>query len=46
MRVLETRDNRTEALQVYERLRHRLGQELGVAPSGSTQALHRRLLGP
>ena len=45
MRALEARDNRAEALRVYEQLRQLLRTELGVAPSPATQDLHRRLLG-
>lgn len=45
METLETRGNTAEALLVYEALRRRLRDELGAAPSSSTQALHRRLLG-
>lgn len=33
-----------EALQVYERLRRTLADELGVDPTPSAQALHRRIL--
>ena len=44
MRVLEARDNRPEALTVYDHLRRMLRDELGIAPGASTQALHRRLL--
>jgi DNA-binding SARP family transcriptional activator len=36
--------NCAEALLVYEELRTRLREELGVTPSEPTQALHRRLL--
>jgi SARP family transcriptional regulator, regulator of embCAB operon len=45
METLEARGNTAEALLVYETLRRRLRDELGAAPSSSTQALHRRLLG-
>jgi len=44
MQVLELRENRAEALQVYEELRQLLRNELGISPSPATQALHRRLL--
>ncbi len=44
MDVLVARGNDAEALRVYERLRALLREELGAAPSGETQALHRRLL--
>lgn len=45
MEVLAARDNAAEALQVYERLRRTLRDELGASPSPATQELHRRLLG-
>jgi len=45
MEVLERRGNSAEALRVYEALRVRLREELGVAPAQPTQELHRRLLG-
>ena len=45
MQVLELRENRAEALQVYEELRQLLRNELGISPSPATQSLHRRLLG-
>ena len=45
METLEARGNAAEALLVYEALRRHLRDELGAAPSSSTQALHRRLLG-
>ncbi len=45
MEILAARANRAEALQVYERLRLLLRDELGAAPSPETQELHRRLLG-
>ena len=38
------RDNVAEALRVYESLRVLLRDELGIAPSDSTQALHKELL--
>lgn len=44
MAVLAARGNVAEALQVYEGLRTLLREELGAAPSGETQELHRRLL--
>lgn len=44
MEVLAAEGNRAEALLVYESLRRRLREELGVAPSAETQALHRALL--
>jgi DNA-binding SARP family transcriptional activator len=45
METLAARGNTAEALRVYETLRRRLRDELGAAPSASTQALHRRMLG-
>lgn len=45
MEVLDGRGNRAEALLAYDDLRLRLREELGVAPSSETQALHRTLLG-
>ena len=45
MEVLGRRDNRAEALHVYETLRRLLRDELGVVPSAATQDVHRRLLG-
>ena len=45
METLEVRGNTAEALLVYDALRRRLRDELGAAPSASTQALHRRILG-
>ena len=45
MQALELRDNRAEGLRVYEELRQRLRNELGISPSPATQNLYRRLLG-
>jgi DNA-binding SARP family transcriptional activator len=45
MEALAARGEAAEALRVYERLRALLREELGVAPSAESQALHRRLLG-
>jgi SARP family transcriptional regulator, regulator of embCAB operon len=45
MEALSAEGNTAEALQTYERLRTLLREELGVAPSGPTQELHRSLLG-
>ena len=42
--ALAGRGNVAEALRAYERLRVLLREELGIAPSSSLQALHRRLL--
>jgi SARP family transcriptional regulator, regulator of embCAB operon len=44
MEALERRGNLAEALRAYERLRILLREELGVAPSPTMQAVHRRLL--
>jgi DNA-binding SARP family transcriptional activator len=44
MEALERRGNLAEALRAYERLRVLLRDELGVAPSPTVQAVHRRLL--
>lgn len=44
MEALVGQGNPAEALQVYEDLRSRLREDLGVAPSGQAQDLHRRLL--
>ena len=44
MEALERRGNLAEALRAYERLRILLREELGVAPSPTLQAVHRRLL--
>ena len=38
------RDDRADALHVYDQLRTLLREELGTAPSPSTQELHRALL--
>lgn len=44
MRALAAEGNSAEALNVYERLRVRLREDLGAAPSTTTQSLHRTLL--
>lgn len=44
MEALERRGNIAEALRAYERLRVLLRAELGIAPSPTVQAVHRRLL--
>jgi SARP family transcriptional regulator, regulator of embCAB operon len=44
MEALERRGNAAEALRAYERLRALLRDELGVDPSPSVRAVHRRLL--
>ena len=45
MEALEAQGNVAEALVVYETLRVRLRDELGVPPAETVQSLHRRLLG-
>jgi DNA-binding SARP family transcriptional activator len=45
MRALAAEGNNAEALVVYDALRSRLREDLGVAPSRQTQELHRSLLG-
>jgi DNA-binding SARP family transcriptional activator len=45
MRALAAEGNDAEALGVYERLRVRLREDLGVAPSRLTQDMYRGLLG-
>jgi DNA-binding SARP family transcriptional activator len=45
MEALERTGNVAEALRVYDRLRVMLRDELGIAPSGALQDVHRRLLG-
>ncbi len=44
MEALDRQGNTAEALLVYDDLRCRLRDELGVTPSPATQDLHRRLL--
>jgi DNA-binding SARP family transcriptional activator len=44
MEALERRGNIAEALRAYERVRVLLREELGIAPSPTLQAVHRRLL--
>ncbi len=44
MEALAARDNRAEALRVYERLCALLKDELGTTPSPATRALHSTLL--
>jgi SARP family transcriptional regulator, regulator of embCAB operon len=45
MEALEGRGNVAEALRAYDRLRVLLRDELGISPSPTVQAVHRRLLG-
>ncbi len=45
MRALAREGNPAEALRVYDQLRQRLRDDLGVAPSSEAQALHKHLLG-
>jgi DNA-binding SARP family transcriptional activator len=44
MRTLAASGNTAEALTIYEHLRTRLRDELGVAPSAETLELHQELL--
>lgn len=44
MRVLAARGNVAEALRVFDELRVRLREELGIAPGAALQELHRSLL--
>ncbi len=44
MEALDGEGNSAEAMLVYESLREKLREELGITPSEPTQALHRRLL--
>lgn len=44
MEALEQEGNSAQALLVYEALRTRLRNDLGISPSTETQSLHRRLL--
>jgi DNA-binding SARP family transcriptional activator len=45
MRAYAAEDNVAQALRVYDDLRVRLRDELGIAPGAATQALYRELLG-
>jgi DNA-binding SARP family transcriptional activator len=44
MEALAREGNKGEALRIYEKLRRRLRDDLGVAPSVQSQELHRQLL--
>ena len=44
MEALDREGNCAEALLVYEQLRAKLRDDLGISPSPATQALHQRLL--
>ena len=44
MEALAARGDGAEALLVYDELRQRLRDELGIAPSALTQTVYRRLL--
>jgi len=44
MEALDCEGNTAQALLVYESLRARLRDDLGISPSAETQSLHRRLL--
>ena len=45
MRALVASGNTAEALRTYDDLRNLLAEELGSAPGGEAQTLHRKLLG-
>jgi DNA-binding SARP family transcriptional activator len=45
MEILDARDDRSEALRTYERLRCVLRDELGTSPGPGARAIHERLLG-
>jgi DNA-binding SARP family transcriptional activator len=45
MRALAGEGNGAEALRLYDQLRTRLRDDLGIAPSEQTQQLHKHLLG-
>ena len=45
MEILDARDDRSEALRTYERLRCMLRDELGTSPGSGARAIHERLLG-
>jgi DNA-binding SARP family transcriptional activator len=42
--ALAREGNKAETLRIYEKLRRRLRDDLGVAPSAQSQQLHRQLL--
>lgn len=44
MQALAREGNKGEALRIYEKLRRRLREDLGVAPGAQSQELHRQLL--
>ena len=44
MRVLDARGDRAEAVRIYELLRQRLGDELGITPGPNARELHGRML--
>jgi DNA-binding SARP family transcriptional activator len=44
MRVLDRRGNPAEAVRIYEQLRHRLQDELGITPAPAARELHTRIL--
>ncbi len=46
METLVAQGNDAEAIHIYAELRRLLREQLGINPSPSTQALHKRLLGP
>jgi DNA-binding SARP family transcriptional activator len=44
MRVLDARGNPAEAVRIYEQLRQRLQDELGITPGPAARGLHNRIL--
>jgi DNA-binding SARP family transcriptional activator len=44
MRVLDARGNRADAIRIYEHLRQRLVDELGITPGPAARELHARIL--
>jgi len=44
MDALACQGNKAEALRIYEKLRRRLRDDLGVSPSAESQELPRQLL--
>ena len=45
MAALAAQGNIAEAVQVYENLRRRLRDDLGIVPSAQTRSLHTQLVG-
>lgn len=44
MRVLDARGDQAEAVRIYEQLRQRLSDELGISPGPNARALHARIV--